>query len=278
MSPDNPAQSPGRPRSTPQPSAGALNSLLLGAGLATVVLLPFLLAGRTGNPLWIAAPVFITLIYVAVRETPRCLAYYRSLWPWDWLPALGLALAAMVVTMGIAIPLSLAPAGSPLNWSLGTFFHVGGDAGMNGFAIPLTHPLLALVYVPVALLALPLLAWWEEDIFRRGTRGMRSALIRSTLFGLVHLTAGVSLGACFALGCAGYVFTLGYWRALRDPRAAERRAALPAWVCARLLPRAGGRRAAEDYAVFRATQAHLLYNAVVIVAVVITLLLQGAHS
>jgi hypothetical protein len=245
-------------------------SLALVGGLAvTVTLLPFALAGVTGNGLWIAGPVVVTLLYVALRETPRCLAFYRSLWPRAWATSLLIALGAMAVTLGIGQILSLAPASSPLNWSLGTLFGVGGDAGMNGFAIPLTQPAFALLYAPMAVLALPLLAWWEESIFRRGTRGFASAIVRSSLFGLVHVTAGVSLGACIALGCAGLIFTLAYWRALQDAQAASQRSALPAWVTRRILPAERGRTAREEYAVFRATQAHLLYNAVGITAILL---------
>jgi hypothetical protein len=175
-----------------------------------------------------------------------------------------------VVTLGIGGALSLLPADQPLNGSLGTLFRVGNDAGANGFAIPLVTPWLALLYVPLAVLALPLLAWWEEEIFRKGTAGAASACKRSALFGLLHVTAGVSLGICLALGCAGFVFTLVYWRALRDPRAAEHRDALPAWVRARVLPLSKGRRAAEQYAVYRATQAHLVYNAIGVTVIVVS--------
>lgn len=245
-------------------------NLGLGAALLALVVLPFLLAGRTGNALWIAAPVLATLVYALLRELPRCLAYYRSLWPLAWRRALLTALAALNVTLGLGAALSRLPPGGPLDWSLGSLFDVGGAAGVNGFAIPLGTPLLALLYAPPALLALPLLAWWEEDIFRRGTRGLRSALIRSTLFGLLHITAGVSLGSCIALGAAGLVFSAAYAHALRDPSALEQRAALPASVRALLLPRASGARAREDFAVFRATQAHLIYNVVALLAILLT--------
>jgi hypothetical protein len=243
-------------------------ALVCGA-LVTTTVLPFALAGFTGNGLWIAAPVVLTLVYVALREMPRCLAYYRSLWPGAWAPALLAALVAMAITLSIGQVLSLAPASSPLNWSLGSLFGVGGDAGMNGFAIPLTQPVFVVLYAPLAVLALPLLAWWEESIFRRGTRGMAAAVRRSMLFGLVHITAGVSLGACLALGCAGFIFTMVYWRALRDPHQSLHRAALPRWVTRRILRADRGRSALEEYAVFRATQAHLLYNAVGITAIML---------
>jgi hypothetical protein len=242
---------------------------LAGGGLIALTVLPFAVAGYTGNGLWIAAPVFITLLFVALREAPRCLAYYRSLWPWAWPSALVAACGAMVVTLGAGQVLSLAPAGSPLDWSLGTLFGVGDDAGMNGFAIPLLQPVLVFVYAPAALLALPLLAWWEEEMFRRGTRGLAAAVWRSALFGLMHATAGVSLGGCLALGGAGFVFTVVYWQALRDPRAAAQRASLPPWVQRRVLPARQGHAAMEQYAVFRATQAHLLYNAIGITAIML---------
>src|SRR5580698_9971391 len=72
-------------------------------GLVAViaVVAPFALAGATGNSLWIAAPVVLTLVYVAARETPRCLAYYRSLWPTAWRAALIPAGGALMVTLGI---------------------------------------------------------------------------------------------------------------------------------------------------------------------------------
>jgi hypothetical protein len=175
----------------------------------------------------------------------------------------------MAITLAVGQALSLAPASGPLDWSLGDLFGVGGDAGMNGFAIPLVHPILVFLYAPVAVLALPLLAWWEENIFRRGTRGIGSAVRRSALFGLLHLSAGVSLGACIALGCAGFIFTLVYWHALQDAEAASRGADLPEWVTRRILPARYGMAARQQYAVFRATQAHLLYNAVGITAIVL---------
>jgi hypothetical protein len=263
-----------RPLSRPPFSPRRLIELCGPAAWGVVAVLmvvgPFALAGATGNSLWIAAPVALTLVYVAARETPRCLAYYRSLWPAAWRTALVPACGALIVTLSIGGALSLLPADQPLNGSLGSLFKIGGDAGANGFAIPLVTPWLALLYVPLALLALPLLAWWEEEVFRKGTKGAASACKRCALFGLLHVTAGVSLGICIALGCAGFVFTLVYWRALRDPRAAEHRDALPQWVRVRVLPLQKGRRAAEQYAVYRATQAHLVYNAIGVAVIVVS--------
>jgi hypothetical protein len=245
--------------------------LVIGAlslcALLALVLIPFAAAGFSHNPLWIALPVILTLAYVALRESPRCLAYYRSLWPRDWLPALGFALFALLVTSGTVLLLDTLPAWCQMDWSLGSLFAVGSDAGMNGFTIPFTNPLFAALYAPAAMLALPLLAWVEEDIFRRGTKGVGSALRRSAAFGLMHITAGVTLGASIALGLAGFVFTVVYWRALSDPRPDAARASLPAWTANRVLPISVRGRAAEHYAVYRSTQAHVVYNVVGILAI-----------
>lgn len=215
----------------------------LGSALLALVLLPFLLAGRTGDALWIAAPVLATLVYVLLREGPRCLAFYRSLWPLAWGRGLLTALAALVATLGLGTALSLLPSDGPLDWSLGSLFGVeGGAAGVNGFAIPLGTPLLALLYAPPALLALPLLAWWEEDIFRRGTRGVRSALIRSALFGLLHSTAGVSLGAASPLAPRGWSSQRPTHRLCTTPRhssSGRRSRSRCAACCCRGLPEHG---------------------------------------
>ena len=238
--------------------------------LLALIVAPFWLAGLTGNALWIAAPIAGTLLYVLMREWRRCLAFYRSLWPLAWLPGCAWALLALGITLGLAGLIARVPSGTPLDWSLGLLFNVRGDAGVNGFAIPLTTPWLALLYVPPALLALPLLAWWEEEMFRRGTRGLRSACVRSVWFGLLHLTAGVSLGSCIALGAAGLLFSLVYWRALHDTTWAVARDGLPGWARSLLLPDGDGRQARESYAVYRATQVHLLYNVIGVLAILAT--------
>lgn len=238
--------------------------------LVALIIAPFWLAGATGNALWIAAPVVATLLYVLARERRRCLAFYRSLWPRDWLPALAWALPALAITLGLGDLIGRAPAGTPLDWSLGLAFNVRGDAGVNGFAIPLITPWMALLYVPPALLSLPLLAWWEEELFRRGTRGLRSACVRSVGFGLLHLTAGVSLGSCVALGAAGLLFSLVYWRALHNSSWSGVRGELPGWARSPLLPAGDGVQARESYAVYRATQVHLLYNVIGVLAIVAT--------
>jgi membrane protease YdiL (CAAX protease family) len=254
-----------------------LAGLILGVLLTLTSVVPFALAGLTGDDLWISAPVVLLLAYVLVREAPRCVAYYRSLWPSAWRPALGWAVLALALTGLLVGALSLLPANPVLDWSLGSVFHVGAAAGENGFAVPLSVPWLALLYALPALLALPLLAFWEEEIFRRGTKGWSSALVRSTLFGLAHLTSGVSLGVCGALGAAGLVFTFAYWHGVSSRDAMSARTGLPARVRERLLPIGSGVWGREEFGVYRATQAHMLYNVIGVCAILVFTLLERAR-
>ena len=59
-------------------------------------------------------------------------------------------------------------------------------------------------------MALPHFAKIEEVLFRSGTKGIGSALIRSLIFGLTHMLAGISLGYALALTVAGLWFSYQY--------------------------------------------------------------------
>jgi hypothetical protein len=68
-------------------------------------------------------------------------------------------------------------------------------------------------FVTVLLVAnLPIIANLEEFIFRNGTIGWQSAVFRSLLFGLAHLTANVPIGACLAVSLTGFWFTYWYFQ------------------------------------------------------------------
>ncbi len=243
-------------------------SMLLVA--ASTILLPFILAGYTGNPLWLSVTTAPYLAYVVCRYSSRCLAYYRSLWPWSWASALGLAIVALTLTVATFVIVAIVLPAPLRDWSLGTLFHIGTLSGRNAATVPLAYPALAALYAPPLLLALPLLAWMEEEIFRRGTTTWVGGFMRSVMFGLVHLTAGVSVGVCLALSGAGLVFTYAYLRALDDKGAVERLERLPSWALVALFPQPPR---AKDYAVFRATQVHLTYNAFAIIVAVLVLVM-----
>lgn len=229
--------------------------------MLAIVLLPFAVAGATGNPLWLTAPTLPYLAYLLRRDFRRCLGYYRSLWPWSWASASGLALVALTLTVALFVVETTFLPALLRDWSLGTLFHIGALSGRNAATVPLSYPALAVLYAPVLLFALPLPAWIEEDVFRKGTTTWANGIARSMAFGLVHLTMGVSFGGCVALSGAGIVFTYAYFRALDDKKAAERLDRLPRWALIALFqPRLG----LKEYAVFRATQVHLVYNALAV--------------
>lgn len=81
-----------------------------------------------------------------------------------------------------------------------------------------TSQLIAVVMLLVLAAAIPVLAYGEEDLFRRGTE-RRSALgrLRSAgLFGIIHAAMGIPLGVAVALTVAGLWFTNRYSVAYRD--------------------------------------------------------------
>ncbi len=242
------------------------------AGSIVLILVPFALVHLTRNTLWLIVPTLAGIGWTIKGNGRRAFAYYRSLWPWAWLPALGWALAGFVATASLFLIIYLVIPPVARDWSLGTLFGIGSEAGRNTATIGLLTPWLLPFYAPILAFALPILAWIEELVFRQGTRGWRDALWRSLIFGLVHLTAGVSLGPCLALTGPGLVFTIVYFRAMHDPRQQEHLAQLPAWARDTLAPDPSP----PMYGVFRATQAHFVYNALAIGLLVVVVLFSAS--
>lgn len=165
--------------------------------------------------------------------------------------------AVMVVVVG-AVLIGLFSLGNPvLNYSwYGVLLsrtsgapigeHVGAEAGVwddpnavgNLLLSPLDHTWLTIPFVLLLAFLLPRLAAVEERIFRLGTRNWLDGALRSTLFGLAHLTMGIPLGAALALSLGGLWFTRQYFL--------------------------GGAN--------RSTVYHLAYNVVVLMAIVLLLL------
>ncbi len=76
---------------------------------------------------------------------------------------------------------------------------------------PLDHTWLTIPFVLLLTFLLPRLAAVEERIFRLGTRNWLDGALRSTIFGLAHLTMGVPLGAALAISLGGLWFTRQYF-------------------------------------------------------------------
>jgi hypothetical protein len=96
----------------------------------------------------------------------------------------------------------------------GTGSIVLGQTGDGGWV----SELVAVAMLLVLAAAIPVLAYGEEDLFRRGTEH-RSALERlrsAGLFGIIHATMGIPLGVAVALTIAGLWFTNRYSVAYHD--------------------------------------------------------------
>lgn len=110
--------------------------------------------------------------------------------------------------------------------------------------------ILPIVFLSLLFLALPLLVEREEWMFRRGAerRSARANLRRSVEFGLAHALIGIPIGAALALSVGGLYLTLMY--------------------------RMGWRRTGtETGSLLESTRAHLGYNLVILLLVLVALAL-----
>ncbi len=82
---------------------------------------------------------------------------------------------------------------------------------------------LPLIFIPMLLVALPLLVEREERMFRAGAerRSTFANLRRSLLFGVVHAIVGIPICVALALTIGGVYLTDRYLRAFRDSRSGE---------------------------------------------------------
>jgi hypothetical protein len=97
---------------------------------------------------------------------------------------------------------------------------LGATSGSDGDGLVTWLPLL---FIPMLLVALPLLVEGEERMFRAGAerRTTFGNLRRSLLFGIVHAIVGIPICVALALTLGGVYLTDRYLRAFRDSRSAE---------------------------------------------------------
>lgn len=96
-----------------------------------------------------------------------------------------------------------------LKWGWTSFLHSDGSTSninMIGFSYLWYVP----VFATLIILAMPHLTMLEEVTFRHGSKGFKSIMIRSLIFGLVHMIAGISLGFALALTIPGLWFSYQY--------------------------------------------------------------------
>jgi hypothetical protein len=97
---------------------------------------------------------------------------------------------------------------------------LGSSAGSDGTGLVTWLPL---IFVPMLLVAMPLLVEREERMFRAGAerRSTFRNLGRSLLFGCVHAIVGIPICFALALTIAGAYLTDRYLRAFRVSRSGE---------------------------------------------------------
>lgn len=188
------------------------------------------------------------------------LGAYRRLRPFH----IGLAGLAAAGAMGAALALSwLAERWPLIGWSWLWLFDVPGQnliaSGLNG------PPLVAAAYALAMLAVMPRIVLAEEWIFRRGTTGLRDAILRSIAFGLVHALVGVPVAvASLVLPWMGGLLSWEYLRTYR-----RRRQDLWPWDVE--APALVDDQASRD-AVRASSLIHLAFNTWIVLTVLILLL------
>jgi hypothetical protein len=158
------------------------------------------------------------------------------------------AVPVWIGVVGLALGLSFVP-GLEFGWwtALGGNGNpvLGSSSGSDGEGLVTWLPL---VFIPLLLVAMPLLVEREERMFRAGAerRSGLANLRRSFVFGIVHAIVGIPICAALALTLGGVYLTDRYLRAWRISRS-------------------------SDVALVESTRCHLAYN-YTIVAVAVPLL------
>lgn len=93
------------------------------------------------------------------------------------------------------------------SWHLGKLFKTESK---NLGIIPLSVKGWGILFSIVFLAALPHLARFEEELFRKGTSSIPEAIVRSILFGFVHMLMGVNGSAAAALSVVGLWLSYRY--------------------------------------------------------------------
>lgn len=160
--------------------------------------------------LWIGFMI-ASLIILIVRDT-SWIQYYKNI---NW--KLILANIAVIVAMmfGLEFLMTISPKvmGFSIPKLIGILFKNAPDIPiMNINLLGYDVKYLGVILLLILLAALPKLAEFEENLFRRGTENWLDGLARSILFGLVHIFAFIPLGAAIILIIPGLFFTYLYFK------------------------------------------------------------------
>ena len=134
-------------------------------------------------------------------------AYFRKKWDYLW----AFLLVTIVFTLvGIHTKMDLPRF---LTWSWTSFLSDGKQTG-NVIAVPFNSGsiILIILFWFIMCLAMPYLAKSEEEAFRSNITTIKSRILNSIGFGLIHMVVGVPLYIALVLCFVGFVFSIFYMR------------------------------------------------------------------
>lgn len=136
-----------------------------------------------------------------------------------------------------------------LQW--GWWASLGGEGSIitasNSNATSVWSTVLSLGVLSFVIIALPVFAWFEENVFRKNSQNfsLKQLITSNVAFGLIHLIMGIPIAIALALIAAGFIFQRVYLYAYKKQ--------------AHL-----GERAATQHALEQASAVHLAHNIVVL--------------
>lgn len=170
------------------------------------------------------------------------------------------SLGVMILTIGIGVLLVIYVPFMGMGWS-NLFFEHGGNLLLapivdalqsTSFCIRLIVPLSLLIF----LVVIPFMAYSEELIFRKGYHQWPTIFWQSVKFGFVHMIVGVPLAAGVVLSGVGLFYAYKYKQAYEISPNNE----IMSWF-------------REESAVLVATTYHTIYNALVVIGMLIIALM-----
>jgi hypothetical protein len=152
----------------------------------------------------------------------------------------------------VAIPLLMVPA---LRWGWWSALGGGGNpvfGSSDTTAGTVWEWLIPVVFMVLVVVALPLFANAEEQMFRSGAQrwSTRRRVVKVVQFGLIHALIGIPLGVALALSVGGAYFMMVYLRSYAATGDANE-------------------------ATLESTRAHTAYNASIIVAVAVAVVVDA---